>query len=46
MDHTYAYAGGTDVKTITIRVVDFLGAEDSFSRDLILMEGREGVDDL
>jgi hypothetical protein len=46
MSHAYAYAGGTATKMITIRVVDFLGAEATFSRDLILMEGNEGADDL
>ncbi len=46
VSHDYAFAGGTATKTITIRVVDFLGAEATFSRDLILMEGKEGSDDL
>ena len=46
VSHDYAFAGGTATKTITIRVVDFLGAEATFSRDLILMEGTEGTDDL
>jgi PKD repeat protein len=44
--HDYAFTSGTVTKTITIRVVDFLGAQDTFSRDLILMEGTEGSDDL
>jgi len=44
--HTYAFNGGSVTKTITIRVVDFLGAESTFSRDLILVEGTEQNDDL
>lgn len=46
VDHEYDFVSGTITKTITIRVVDFLGGEDTFSRDLILMEGTEGADDL
>jgi PKD repeat protein len=46
VSHAYAFAGGTATKTITIRVVDFLGAEATFSRDVIFMEGQEGSDDL
>jgi len=45
VSHEYDFPGGTVIKTITIRVVDFLGAEDTFSRDIILMEGTEGSDD-
>jgi len=44
--HTYTFNGGTLTKTITIRVVDFLGAESTFSRDIILMEGTEAQDDI
>ncbi len=44
--HAYDFTGGTVTKTITIRVVDFLGGQDTFSRDIILMEGTEGSDDL
>ncbi len=45
MMHTYTFNGGTDTKTITIRVVDFLGAEATFSRTLHFNEGTEGTDD-
>jgi hypothetical protein len=44
--HTYAYTGGSVTKTITIRVVDFLGGEGTYSRDVIFQEGTEGSDDL
>jgi len=37
---------GSIKKTITIRVVDFLGAESTFSRQITLMWGTEGSDDL
>jgi len=43
--HTYTFAGGGETKTITIRVVDFLGAQATFSRLLHFMEGTEGTDD-
>ncbi|MCK4392688.1 PKD domain-containing protein, partial [Candidatus Bipolaricaulota bacterium] len=46
MGHTYAYPGGSMTKTITIRVVDFLGGESTFSRTVYFMLGTEGVDDL
>ena len=46
MMHTYIFDGGTDSKTITIRVVDFLGAEASFSRTVHFMEGTEALDDI
>jgi PKD repeat protein len=46
MMHTYIFDGGTDSKTITIRVVDFLGAEATFSRTIHFMEGTEAEDDI
>ncbi|MBE0634818.1 hypothetical protein IH601_02305, partial [Candidatus Bipolaricaulota bacterium] len=46
MDHTYAYTGGSMAKTITIRVVDFLGGQASFSRQIQFQAGTEGTDDL
>ena len=45
MGHTYAYAGGSDTHTITIRVVDFLGGQGTLSRTVTFMEGTEGADD-
>ena len=46
MNHTYAYGGGSMTKTITIRVVDFLGGQSTFSRTIQFMAGTEGSDDL
>ena len=46
VSHEYEFTGGTRTETITIRVVDFLGGQDTFSREIILMQGTEGVDDL
>jgi len=37
---------GSVTKTITIRVVDFLGAESTFSRQITLQWGKELTDDL
>ncbi len=45
MGHTYAYGGGAMTKTITIRVVDFLGGQSILSRTIQFMEGTEGSDD-
>lgn len=46
MGHTYAYPGGAMTKTITIRVVDFLGGQSTLSRTVHFMWGTEGSDDL
>jgi len=46
MMHTYTFGGGTATKTITIRVVDFLGADASFSRKVYLKAGEEAANEL
>jgi PKD repeat protein len=46
MMHTYAYPGGNMTKTITIRVVDFLGGQATLSRKVYFVFGTEGTDDL
>jgi PKD repeat protein len=46
MMHPYAYPGGNMTKTITIRVVDFLGGQATLSRKVYFVFGTEGADDL
>jgi len=46
MEHTYVLAGLPDQKTITIRVVDFLGGEATLSRTVHFQLGVEPADDL
>jgi len=46
MMHPYAYPGGNMTKTITIRVVDFLGGQATLSRKVYFVFGTEGTDDL
>ena len=45
MYHEYAFDGTATSKTITVRAVDWLGAEDTFSRTVFLKLGLESVDE-
>jgi len=44
--HDYTFDGSATSKTITVRAVDYLGAEASFSRTIYLKAGEEGAGDL
>ena len=45
MYHDYQFSGTATSKTITVRAVDYLGAQDTFSRIVFFREGVEPVDE-
>ena len=45
MYHVYQFDGTATSKTITVRAVDYLGAEDTFSRIVFFREGVEQADE-
>lgn len=46
MLHVYPFDGTATSKTITVRAVDFLGADASFSRKVYLKAGEEAINEL
>jgi len=45
MYHNYQFSGTATSKTITVRAVDYLGAQDTFSRIVFFREGVESADE-